>query len=264
MGFTTSINPRPLKTSDRGSWWMSLFILCAILGALMGLSFKTQNAIRSRDLPSTSYNGLAEGYTVLKQAVIDRERTIAALQLKIQQINNTPTDTGQLKLLQGELKQANFFAGVLGAQGPGLVVTLNDSKHTMPGAAPADIMPNLIHDTDINAVVNELKAAGAEAVSVNDQRLVAVSPIRCAGPTVLVNDVPQTPPYVIRAIGNPATLMTALNLQGGVAYQLRQLDPAMIRVQKAGHMVVPAYSGPTQPKYAKPVAVPGPQQEAKG
>ena len=65
-------------------------------------------------------------------------------------------------------------------------------------------------------MVNELKAAGAEAVSVNDQRLVAVSPVRCAGPTIFVNNTPQTPPYVIRAIGEPNTLETALNISGGI------------------------------------------------
>jgi uncharacterized protein YlxW (UPF0749 family) len=117
-------------------------------------------------------------------------------------------------------------------------------------------MPGLIHDSDINQTVNELKAAGAEAISINDQRLVAMSPIRCAGPTVLVNNVPQPPPYVIRAIGNGKTLQAAMNLPGGIADQLRGMDPAMIKMDQSAHLVISAYSGPTQPKYAKPVMVP--------
>ena len=259
--FPTSIKHNATPSNERWSWWMSLFFLCAILGALMGLSFKTQNTIRQRNLPSLSYNGLAEGYTamheILKQSIADRDRTIGALQLQIQKLQiSDPSDTRQEKLLSDDLKQADFLAGLTAVQGPGIIITLTDSKHTIPGALPAAIMPSLIHDTDINQTVNELKAAGAEAISVNDQRLVATSPIRCAGPTVLVNNVPQPPPYVVRAIGNPNTMQVAMNLPGGVADQLRGMDPAMIKMQQAKHLVVPAYSGPTQSKYAQPVPVP--------
>ncbi len=261
MGYSTSIKP-PIKTNGRGSWWTSLFVLCAILGALLGLSFKTQNAVRSRNLPSTSYNGLAEVYTAMKQTVADQQRTITALQLNTQKLQTaTGTDSTQTRLLADDLKQANFLAGLTSVQGPGLTVTLNDSKQNFPGAPPAALMSTLIHDSDINAAVNELKAAGAEAIAINDQRLVATSPVRCAGPTVLINNIPQTPPYAIRAIGNPTTLMTALNLHGGIADSLRGQDPTMIKIQKSAHMVLPAYAGPTQPRYAKPIA---PTQVAKG
>jgi uncharacterized protein YlxW (UPF0749 family) len=260
--FPASIKQNAPPSNERWSWWMSLFVLCAILGALMGLSFKTQNTIRLQDLPSGNYAGLAESFTALKvtlkQGLSDRDRTIAALQLQIQKLQvSDPSDTRQEKLLSDNLTQANFLAGLTEVQGPGIIVTLTDSKHTVPGAPPAAIMPGLIHDTDINQTVNELKAAGAEAISINDQRLVATSPIRCAGPTVLVNAVPQPPPYVIRAIGNPNTLQVAMNLPGGVADQLRGLDPAMIKMQASKHLVIPAYSGPTQPKYAQPVPVSG-------
>lgn len=258
---SASVKRSAVPGNERWSWWTSLFVLCAILGALMGLSFKTQNKIRRIDLPSGSYAGLAESYTALKttfkMAVADRDRTISALQLNTQKLQaSTSSDTGETRLLAENLKQANFLAGLTAVQGPGVIVTLTDSKHTVPGEAPAAIMPNLIHDTDINQVTNELKAAGAEAISVNDQRLVAISPVRCAGPTVLVNDVPQPPPYVIRAIGNSNTLQVALKLPGGVFDQLHNLDPAMIKIQTTKKIVIPAYSGPTTTKYAQPVPVP--------
>jgi uncharacterized protein YlxW (UPF0749 family) len=251
--FPASVKRSAVPSSERWSWWTSLFVLCAILGALMGLSFKTQNRVLQQNLPSNNYNGLAERYIILKQAVADRELTIKTLQREKQALlSGTATDSSQVKLLAENLKQADALAGLTAQQGPGLVVTLNDGPH--PAGAPAAvIMATMIHDTDINQTVNELKAAGAEAVSVNDQRLVATSPIRCAGPTVLVNNVPQPPPYVIRAIGNPKTMQIALNLPGGVAESLRALDPTMLAMQMKTQIVVPAYSGPTQPKYARPV-----------
>lgn len=248
-------------SKERWSWWMSLLVLCGLLGALAGLSFKTQNQIRRQDLPSGNYAGLAESYTVLrsalKKAMADRDRTIGALQLQVQKLQiSDPSDSRQQKLLADNLKEANAFAGLTAVEGPGIVVTLNDSAHMTPGEAPAAIMPGLIHDTDINQTVNELKAAGAEALSVNDQRLVATSPIRCAGPTVLVNTVPQPPPYVIRAIGNPKTLLIALKLPGGIYEQIHGMDPAMMKMEISKHILIPGYSGPTQPKYAEPVPVP--------
>ncbi|MBV9851818.1 MAG: DUF881 domain-containing protein [Armatimonadetes bacterium] len=152
------------------------------------------------------------------------------------------------------LSQAQFLAGLTPVQGPGIIVTLRESRKPVPhgwpnGAAP----PNLVHDTDINAVDNGLKAAGAEAIAINGQRLIATSPIRSAGPTIFVNNVALTPPYVIRAIGDTAAMQIALNQPGGVIAQFRTFDPAMIQVQEAGQITLPAYRGDVRSRYARPV-----------
>jgi len=153
-----------------------------------------------------------------------------------------------------ELSNARFLAGLTPVQGPGVVVTLNDSKKTLPGKMPPGIAaPSLIHDSDINAVINELRAAGAEAIAVNGQRLVATISVRSVSPAVLVNAVPQAPPFVIKAIGAPKVLASAMNLPGGVATQIRAYDPAMFSVKEAGTMTLPAYSGGGTPRYARPV-----------
>jgi len=164
-----------------------------------------------------------------------------------------------------ELSNARFLAGLTPVQGPGVVVTLNDSKKTLPGKMPPGIAaPSLIHDTDINAVINELKAAGAEAIAVNDQRLVATSPVRCAGPTVFVNNMPIAAPFVIKAIGDPKALAVAMTHPGGIAAQIKMFDSAMFSVKDAGALMLPAYSGGGVPRYAKPVpmtsAETGPQR----
>ena len=65
-------------------------------------------------------------------------------------------------------------------------------------------------------MVNELRAAGAEAIAINDQRVTGTSEIRCVGPTVLVNETRLAAPFVIKAIGNPQTLESSLKLRGGV------------------------------------------------
>lgn len=271
--FPASAQKTSAARTNPWSWWTSLFILCAILGALIGLSFKTQNTIRQTRVPAANYPALVQEYLTLKtnleKNVTDQQRTIERLNDTLQQLESQSDSGGKVaRTLTKELNQANFLAGLTDVQGPGLIVTLTDSKMQIAGGPPSALAipgaPNLIHDTDINQTVNELKAAGAEAVSVNSQRLVGTSPIRCAGPTVYVNNTPQTPPYTIRVIGDPGTLETAMNLPNGVADGLRRMDPAMIRMQKTNHMVIPAYAGATKRDYAKPVPPPAAKQGGKG
>ena len=254
--FSKTLNASTAPAQDgRTSWWLSLFVLCAVLGALIGLSFKTQNRIRQYNVPASNYPALVQEYLILKKNVNDQQSTIKGLrQDNAKLVTTTSSGGNQARVLAAEVSHGNFLAGLTAVQGPGLVVTLNDSKTHVPGALPAAIMPTLIHDTDINAVLNELKAAGAEAISVNDQRVIATSPVRCAGATVYVNGTPQTPPYIIRVIGSPKDLQTALNLPGGVADSLRQIDTAMIKMQKVPRVTIPAYSGAFTPRYARPVA----------
>ena len=251
------LNPEPTETvtgrmprKDRRTWWATLFLLCGLLGAMLGLSVKTQrvkNAVDNAD----RLQGMA---ALIKANAADQDRIAQLQKDNAQLVKSVPSDTGRVKLLAKQLAQAQFLAGLTDVKGPGVIVTLNDSKNPFPnGLPPGMTPPNVIHDTDINQVVNELKAAGAEAVSVNDQRLVAVSPVRCAGPTVFVNNTPQTPPYVIKAIGNPKTLEAAVSMAGGIASQIKSFDPAMFKVDRSVKpLLISAYAGGIEPKYAVP------------
>lgn len=246
------LNPEPsdmtssMPRRDRRTWWATLFLLCGILGAMLGLSVRTQQQARRV--------AQSAGENISAKQVDDQQRTIKALQSRIDKFEaGTTSNRDREVAIEDDLKSAKLLAGLTPVQGPGVVVTLNDSKNPFPGGLPPGMTPpNIIHDTDINQVVNELKAAGAEAVSVNDQRLVAVSPVRCAGPTVFVNNTAQTPPYLIKAIGDSKTLAAALNLHGGIADQIKSFDKGMFGVDTAKHLVIPAYSGAVQPKYAAP------------
>lgn len=90
-------------------------------------------------------------------------------------------------------------AGTVPLQGRGLVVSLSPSDREPP--SPEEAGAYAINDSDLQLVVNELWAAGAEAVAVNDSRLVATTPIRAAGATIVVNFRPLSPPYRVHAIG---------------------------------------------------------------
>ncbi|WP_409329899.1 DUF881 domain-containing protein [Trujillonella humicola] len=112
-----------------------------------------------------------------------------------------------------ELDAAEQMAGTVPVTGPGLLVTLADAAAPAqddPVGGDAEVDPRgQVRDDDIQLVVNALWAAGAEAVSVNDQRLGPTTAIRFAGQAVLVDFRPVTNPYEIRAIGDPSTLRSA-------------------------------------------------------
>lgn len=99
----------------------------------------------------------------------------------------------------GELAGLAVTAGQSALQGPGVVVTLNDAPNVPAGTANADAYR--IHDSDVQLVVNALFAAGAEAVSINGNRVSAVTSIRAAGQTIVVDLSPLLPPYRVSAIG---------------------------------------------------------------
>jgi uncharacterized protein YlxW (UPF0749 family) len=152
--------------------------------------------------------------------------------------------------LQDELRKANLAAGLVAVHGPGIIVTLNDSPHTLQAGSDPNAL--LVHDDDILRVTNELKASGAEAISVNNERLTATSEIRCAGTTILVNTSKIAPPFIIKAIGDPDILQSGVLIKNGYLDSLKVIG-IQVQVQKSDDVEIPAYAGLTKFSYSKPV-----------
>ncbi|AXT86409.1 DUF881 domain-containing protein [Aeromicrobium sp. A1-2] len=116
------------------------------------------------------------------------------------------TELDELRKRASELEEPT---GLTALTGPGVRVTLTDAPRTVD--AP-DINPNLlvVHQQDIQAFVNALWAGGAEAVTLQGQRLITTTGIKCVGNTVVLEGVPYSPPYVIEAIGDTVGMNSAL------------------------------------------------------
>lgn len=144
-----------------------------------------------------------------------------------------------------QLEAARMLSGVVAVEGPGIVITMQDSQ---TAASSSDIANFIVHEQDVRLVVNELRAAGAEAISINGQRLVSNSSIRCVGPTIIVNGIKSAAPFVISAIGNPETMESALNLPGGVLHSLQ--DFVQIDLVKKDKLQLPAFVGDAKTKHS--------------
>lgn len=146
-------------------------------------------------------------------------RQVRALEGELDAIARSRSETGGgLRALEGRTRELGMRAGVAPARGPGVVVTLDDSSASRsPTGDPNDL---IVHERDIQTVVNALWASGAEAVAVAGERLTSDSAVRCAGNTLLLHGTLRSPPYEISAIGQPGSLETAVLRQPGMGRML--------------------------------------------
>lgn len=149
--------------------------------------------------------------------------------------------------MQSDLERANVLAGFANVRGEGVVITLKDSTDT-----EVSVEAGLVHDTDLTAIVTELKAAGAEAISINGQRVIATTAIRCVGPTIQVNSVKVASPFYIKAIGNSKYLESALNIKNGIVDSLKSYG-IEVDVQTANSVTIDKYDLALKLKYASEV-----------
>jgi len=242
------------------SWTIQITVLSALMGGLVALSLKTQDRILKDQLPDVRQGRLARAFVELREDATSLRRQVLELQKRLREYQlQTGSDSEKSKLLAQDLILSNVLAGTVSVSGPGVAVTLRDSK--LAEKKPDDISEAdwrdlseeyYIHDRDIRDVVNELRASGAEAISVNDQRVTGLTPIRCVGPVVMVNDVRTAgSPVVVRAIGDPDALLSGMMMTKGVLDAFRDVDPTMVSIDKVKSHTLPAYAGTTTLRYAK-------------
>jgi uncharacterized protein YlxW (UPF0749 family) len=237
-------------------WVWQVTFLCFVLGILLAGSLQTVNNIhRSGVASATRPGGLAPNInTGLSRAVRDKDKEIASLREQNTQLQNTMAQgDGQSKMLNQELQKMKLLAGLTEVKGPGIILTLQDSPTGPPSNRTFEAENYLIHDWTIQRALHELNASGAEALSINGQRVTSRTPVRCVGPTAMINNVPTASPYEIKAIGDPNTLAGGLTIRDGFADSLRSYDPRMVKIEKKQGLAIPAYTGSTEFRYATPV-----------
>lgn len=227
---------------------LALMLVAVILGFMLAVQFRA-----TREAGQTPPVQRAAS---LVNKVSDDRKKRDELQSRVNELRDkldNAATRADLHALKDELTRARIEAGLSEVQGPGIEVTLNDSNLV----AQKGENPNLyvLHDEDVLKVLNELRAAGAEAMALNDQRLVATSEIRCIGPSILVNKNQRlAPPFVIYAIGNQDNMINALKMRGGVIESL-QFWGIQVNAKKLPQITVPPLTGGVKFEYARAAAV---------
>ena len=158
--------------------------------------------------------------------------------------NNSELENAEL-----QIKKANKILGLSEVKGPGVIVTLKDSKTN--SANVLNINDLLVHDLDVLSVINELKNAGAEAISINDQRIISTTAISCEGNVININGEKVGVPFTIKAIGLPESL-DALSRPGGYLEILKRYG-IEAELKKSNDITIPKYTGKIEFKYGKSV-----------
>ncbi len=157
-----------------------------------------RNQASQRALPA-----LRAAYRIMKQQNVELEKELADYKVRVEKLARNRRGGRTAPRLPADVRRdQNDWRDQFPCTGRGSLFMLQDSPKRNPSETRQDVVNDyIVHDRDIREIVNELFAAGAEAISVNGQRLVASSSIRCVGPVVLVNSTQVAPPFMIKAIG---------------------------------------------------------------
>lgn len=224
-------SPTPLHWAVTG--------IAVLAGFGMAVSAVSANGTDLRGGRSATLHDL-----VVRQAEqLDRE-TVATENLR-KAVNKLAVQIGGVDLTsaRADVTRLTPVAGLSAVQGPGLIVTLQDAPNTLDDVDPDFLV---IHQQDVQSVVNAMWRGGAEAIMVMDQRLIASSAVKCVGNTLLLQGRVYSPPYVIQAIGDAKRLQRALDSEPGI-----ELLKDLARVYGIGYDVatspsirVPEFTGP--------------------
>jgi uncharacterized protein YlxW (UPF0749 family) len=253
---------RSRNAKSAGVIWLSGILLLAgvAVGVLISANWQAQSAgAISASSPITRQSGreiIAATIQRLESEQADLKKQIADLRTQLNNVQNTDAERkSTLQDLNNDITQQRIASGMMALHGPGVIASFNDSTvRSIPeGEDPAKY---ILHDYDLRDILNTLWIAGAEAVSLNGERIVSNTSLYCVGTTVICNATRLSPPYEIHAIGDPQALEAALR---GSSQMEKFNDRAKIydlpvQIVQNQEILVPAYNGSFVFKYA---TVPG-------
>jgi uncharacterized protein YlxW (UPF0749 family) len=241
---------RPRRTG----WSFGVPLVCLLAGVLLAATHGVSGGseIRRSDAPRL--------VDLVRQAQQSVNRLASERDSLVSTIDNhhggSPEADAALTAITRRSARLAGDAGLDPMHGPGLVVTLNDAQRDAEGRFPRDASPDdlVVHQQDIEAVLNALWSAGAEGIQMQDQRIIGTSAPRCVGNTLLLNGRTYSPPYTITAIGDAGPMQAALAAsplvglykQYVVRFGLGYTEEPRPDVSLVGH------TEPVRMKYAKP------------
>lgn len=228
---------------------MSIVILILVFGLTWQIKgVRKNNAVESQisnriETLQQDYKAELEKNEKLLQQVMELQNDLTKYREEVTQSG------GAAKILKEELKRAETIAGLTDVSGNGIIVTIKDGGQGV-GNLVYDDGYGIVHDSYLLTILNELRASGAEALSINNERILATSEVRCVGPTVSVNNTKLAAPFEIRAIGNSDTLENALRMPGGAVEQA-DFYGVEVSIKKSNKLMIKKYTGASTLKYAQ-------------
>jgi uncharacterized protein YlxW (UPF0749 family) len=223
-------------------WRIGAVVIALVAGVLLGTakSYSHGEDIRNR---SVDLSALVQD---AGQRVATAESKAAGLQKDIDSLAGSDLSP-QVAEARSAAEALSAAAGLTAVSGPALRVSLSDAHRDASGNYPEGVDPDdlVVHQQDVQSVVNAMWAGGAEAMMIMDQRVVTTSAVRCIGNTLLLQGRTYSPPFVITAIGDSTRMSRALDAEPGVALfqtYVQKYDLGF-EIDPVKDVTLPAYAG---------------------
>jgi uncharacterized protein YlxW (UPF0749 family) len=227
-----------LNKAVKNTTYILICVIAAVTGLIIALQFRTSNGAEQA-VPVDRIEEL----TIEKKAV---ERDLNQLmeeridlELKLEEAKKS--SSAATEALESELLKNKLYGGLIAVEGQGIEVLLDNNPDSHYN----------IKDDDLLRVINDLRGAGAEAIAINEQRVIATTEVRLAGNHINVNLVRLSPPYKVAAIGPASTLRSSLELREGLKETLNDRGIS-VTIETKDNVVVPAYTGTLNFQYSQP------------
>jgi len=229
---------------------ISIGIICVLLGFMITYQFKMISKQKLTADPDTNTPEIITENEQLKNSKQEMQKKIDELDAKTKEYEKTSLGKdAKSKLIYNELLETRVLTGGTEVQGQGMTIYITP-KSDIFGSGSDD---QVIDDKDLAHIVNELNAADAEAISINDIRLTSRSGIRNAGNAIIINDekISYNKRITIKAIGKSDILESAINFPGAISQKLTQ--SCDITMEKSDKVIIPKYNKTYKFEFAKPI-----------
>ncbi|MBE6063650.1 MAG: DUF881 domain-containing protein [Clostridium butyricum] len=218
-----------------------IFIASMLLGLLLSVNFNFDAITSHNELNASEYQNAVEERTRLYKEISDLKENNAETKEKIDQyMYDDEKNEKIIKDMKDQIGDYSMFTGSREIEGSGIILTINDGTITAGKEEMSDVMSKLIHDSDMALIINELKQAGAEAICVNNHRIVPWSGVVCAWAFIQFEDSSrESPPFKIYAIGDPQTLKAAL-LEDGSHIRELMVRKLYVNIEESEKIAMPA------------------------
>lgn len=218
---------------------ITICIMCFIIVYIMCIQFKTAGSIEESNIETMRENELREALANWKQEYQDVNKELQSSKNKIKEYQDKIASNDEAgELLEEEHKNAKMLLGLTDVQGTGVIITLTDNSE-------AKFTSEKLMD-----LINELNSAGAEAISINDQRIVSMTDIVDVGDFIMTNGKRLTSPYTVKAIGDSTYLQSALSIKNGYLDKYK-IDGYTMSITTENNVIINKYEGEMTLNYVK-------------
>ncbi|MBQ9972348.1 MAG: DUF881 domain-containing protein [Firmicutes bacterium] len=232
---------------------LSTGLLAAFIGVVLAVQMgSTAGADQGGLVP---YSKVKDYEVALNEARLEKEEALKELEAAEARLaiieNEMAQDDEVIEAMLAETEKYKLLTGAVDVHGPGIIMTIKDPIVT--DEFMDDMSVITYHYEELLSLVNKLKEAGAEAISINEHRIIQTTEISLAGKNININGKATAPPYYVKAIGDPTTMTNALTIRSGIVETLKKNYNLIVEIEMVEDVAIPRYDGVITLRYAEPI-----------